>query len=296
MTVEKTQVQVELTGDAKAIADAKRVERAMNEVEREAKQAQTAVDSARASETTGLRGRFRGLLGRAGVSFQDEDVRIGKAIKFGRGGFALQEEYKKGNTGAFGAGAARVGFTAMIAGQALGAGLNQIADIRDFIDENQNLTAAQIMQAVASGASKRIFDTFGSTSILRGASRLSGVSTDVFDNATQLAFGELSDVEQAIDAQAANRRAFRQAMEKQERIEAKRREAAEEALRKIDEITERQLSGLKTDVYRPRDIRLNRKQNQEAQRRYGDSKRTAIEKQAAAAREVASQVLDGEGR
>lgn len=291
MGVEK--INVKITADEReAIASAKRVQREMDKVEADAKDAQRAVDGAR-RDNKGLGARFRGLLGRAGVSFGEEDLRVGNMFKYGRSGFSLQESFVKGRTGGAGAGALKVGFVSVVAGQALGRSLNQAADLRDFIEENKHLTFSQILQEVGNAASQKIFDTFGATGILEGIARLSGTKSEVFDTALQLAYGQTTDVELEIDAQAA---AFRARREQIERVNAAKTEAAEAAMRKIDEVAERQLAGLKTDIVRPKDIRLNREQNRRFQRLHDEAAEKRIRREAAAAKEPHQQVLMGEGR
>lgn len=296
MAIEKTQVKVELTGDEKAIADAQRVERAMNRVKREAKQAQAAVDKAR-SGGSGLR-RRGGLLGRlsnrAGVRWGDEDVQFG-AFKVGRGGFGLREEFVKGRTGSAAGAGLRMGFVAMVAGQALGRTLEQLADLKDLTKEYKN-RQDELRELLLTSGSKKVFDAFGTKSTLRGGYRLLGGNKEAFDNALQLAYGETSDVELAIDAQAAGRRAFFKMMEKRQDLEDKRREAVDKANAKVDEIIERQLAGFKTDIFRPKGIRLAREQNQAAQRLYDDARRRRVMREGAAAKSANQQVLAGEGR
>lgn len=305
MGIEKTQVKVELTGDEKAIADAKRVERAMNKVEREAKQAQAAVDSARAGGgSTGLRGRFGRLLGKAGIQRRDEDIVFGNVFKLTGQGFSVRETFKKGQ----GEQGIKALNTAMWAGLALHGATNTLEWLADIRRELKDATLSEVMSEALKRAPDAILDAIQAKTAGRlwksGYTLLTGDEfvTNVDDSslgrlnyAMSQVFGYDNSLDAQIGAQAKARRRFLD-KQTQEEIEAKRKETLEEALRKIDEVMEAQIGKLKTDIVRPKGSRLNRIQNRAFQRRHDDAAERRLRQKGQEDKEARTSLLNGEGR
>lgn len=305
MGIEKTQVRVELTGDEKAIADAKRVERAMNEVEREARQAQAAVDNARASgESTGLRARFGALLGRAGIQKRDEDIVFGRAFKLTGQGFSLRETFKKGQ----GEGGIRALNTAMWAGLALHGATNIAEQMADLRKELKDATLAEVMSEALKRAPDAILEIVqskvagrfwkGAYTTVTGDDYVVEVDESFkgrLNYALADIFGYDTSLEAQVAVQAKTRRRF---LDKQiqEELEAKRKETLEEALRKIDEVMEAQIGKLKTDIVRPKGVRLNRIQNRAFQRRHDEAAERRLRQKGQEDKEARTSLLNGEGR
>ncbi|MCA8916611.1 MAG: hypothetical protein KDB90_14490 [Planctomycetes bacterium] len=313
MSLEKTRVKVEVEGEAKAKADARRLEGVVDRVEAKAARAKRSVNELQA-DSRGLRARFGRLLDKAGVKVGADSLEVG-AFQYGAGGFMVRDSFKRSLAG----GANVMLATALVAGMARGtaATLGGVADVRDYLDDHPNANLFNATEQVAQNAGRAIREKIRSIYIgalqaspfndvvqqfqrmfrLGLVGKLSTADGELYiDQGIAEFFGDLGPLDEAIKAQGEARAAFRAGQAQREQAASNRKKAAEEALAKIDEITERQLSGLKTDIYRPKDIRLNRKQNQNAQRLYDDVRRRRILRQDAAAREAVPQVLDGEGR
>lgn len=302
MGIEKVNVQI-TADESEAIASARRVQREMDKVEAEAKDAQRAVNQARTADS-GLRSRFGGLLGRLGIDRGKEDIKFGSAFKFGKGGFQLQESFKKG-TGKGGIDALN---TALWAGIALNGATNileQIAEIRrelrdktlgDVVREIGRRVPEAVVQAIGGQTGGRFWKAAYTT--VTGSDFVAEVD-DSFVGRLNYALSQIFGYDNSLDAQIAvqarNRRALGDRQLRDE-MSAKRREAAEAAIRKIDETVEAQIGKLKTDIVRPKDIRLNREQNRTFQRRHDEAAEKRIRRDAAAAKEPHQQVLAGEGR
>lgn len=302
MGIEKVNVQI-TADESEAIASAKRVQREMDKVEAEAKDAQRAVNQARTADS-GLRSRFGGLLGRIGVTRGEEDIKFGSAFKFSRQGFGLREDFKKG-TGKGGIGALN---TALWAGVALHGATNIMEQIAEIRRELRDKTLGEVMREVGRRVPEVVIQTLGGQTggrfwkaaytTVTGNDFVTDVD-DTFVGRLNYALGQIFGYDNSLDAQIAvqarNRRAFGD-KQVQDEMEAKRREAADAALRKIDETVEAQIGKLKTDIVRPKDIRLNREQNRTFQRRHDEAAEKRIRRDAATAKEPHQQVLAGEGR
>lgn len=293
MGIEKVNVQI-TADEREAIASVKRVEREVNHLEAEAKQAQRAVDGAR-HDKTGLRARFGTLLGKAGFRTTEGGIEA-SAFRFGAAGFGLRDSFKKGSAGQL-----LVGY-ALVQG-----GMNVLEDVAEFRDEFKDVNLRSYLRNRTPAALAGLGNL--TQSLVHVMSRYThGFTREQSDLASaevaelirwwwESRFSDSAQYDSPIDAvireQAATFRANREMIE---HVNAKRREAAEAAMRKIDESVEAQLGALKTDIFRPKDIRLHREQNRRAQRLFRDAKERDIRTNAAAAKEPHQQVLDGEGR
>lgn len=293
MGIEKVNVQI-TADESEALASARRVEREMEKVEQKAKDAQRAVSGARAGDS-GLRSRFGGLLGRLGLKAGDDALLVGNTFKLGRQGFQLQEGFRKAAVG----GGAVLGVVA--AAHGIGNAMEKSADFRDWVREgglSEMMRDPNIAKQFALDLSRGLHEKLGSAALLRGILRLSGERSDVVDTAFELAFSARGEatVDAEIAQQAAGRRAFFEMLRKQEEAEARRTASRDASLAKIDETIERQLAGLKTDIFRPKGIRLNREQNRSAQRLWDESRERNINRQGALQKEEIMRVHLGEGR
>jgi len=245
MTIQRADVIIDVQGEQQAVAEANRVGREMDAVTRKATQAEAAANSA-----IGLRGRLDSLLLRAKQNgiLKRGGIEYG-AIELNQGGFGLNRGWLRGS--GTGTGAALLGVGLM---HGVGAGLNQVADIRDYIKQlvHQELTAAQVFDRVSTKAVESIFEGLGATSVLRGILRLGGENPDVIEQALRDLFA--TPEEQRAEARAA-RAASRQRAQMHAQIqkaqadtladiEAKRREA----LSAVDAVTDRELAGVKNET------------------------------------------------
>lgn len=297
MGVEKTQVRFDVDSAAAKRA-AQSIKREMNDIEREAGQAERAVNGARSGHK-GLGARFKGLLDRArarGFEIRDSGATVGRTWQLGTNGFSVRDEFKQTHAGAF------------IAGYAVYRGsqgfLNDVADFRDqyrgFDVERYLRSRAPNLLGDAANLTQPLVQT-----IARYAPGYTG------DNATLAAadVGEFirwwwasrfsddakykSPIDEAIRQQAAQLKAAREA---QEQLDAKRTEARDKAFARLDEILESQLAGLKTDIIRPKNVKLTRELNQQFQRRWDDVRERAARRNNVAQKETYDRVNQMEGR
>jgi hypothetical protein len=279
------------------------LEKRAEQVQQKAKQARQEIDRADSGART-IDGRFRGLLGRAGVKIGEEDVKFGSAFKFGRQGFGLQETFKKG-TGPGGIGALN---TALWGGVALHGAANMLERMAEIRRELKDKTLSEaireatlrlpetVIQSVGGNVAGRIVKSAYTTAT---GNEFVVEADESFLGKFNYAMGQIFGYDNALDAQiAAQARVRRNQLEKEikDEIQAKRREAAEDAVRKIDEAVESQIGRLKTDVVRPKDVRLNREQNREFQRRHDEAAERRLRRQGQEQKEQAMSVLNGEGR
>lgn len=305
MSVEKVKVTVDVD-ESQAVAGAKRVQREMKEVEADAKQAQSAVNRARTGDNTGLRARFRGLLGKAGIQVRDEDVTLGRAFKFSSQGFGVRETFKKGQFVGGGANVLAAGFAVSVAAQGLSNSFEAVAEIRDYLDENPNATTWQATREMGRQAYINALSENSFSSLVKNFMRatrsgtvgnLSSEDADLYvRSGIQQIFGDVTDLDRAIDGQKAQRQAFFKWQEQQEKDTSKLEEAARDAIKKIDERTEEQIGKLRTQIARPKDIRLNREQNARFQTLFRRAAEKKLREEAVSAKEAPNQVLLGEGR
>lgn len=244
MGVERTVVEMGMN-EREAVASARRVGRELDDVAHKASKAQTAANGAKAGG--------RDTASRVGMLFERA-----KSNGLLRGNIA---DVAKGHLAAtrFG-GAAAIGYIAAVG---LGKAGERGSHMLELLEENPSFTAA-MKQAAAealadaiernpiNGAGRFVYQAYRKA---RGFNATS--SGEVFDTALNLATsrltGETSDVDAAIAAQAANRRAFLLANEERrarEAREAQRRlEERERAFRRIDEIVAERLRGLQPVSY-----------------------------------------------
>jgi hypothetical protein len=308
MGVERTTVEMDMR-EGGALQGARRISAELERVERNARQAQGAVSRVNATDPA-LRSRFGGLLAKAGFKVGADAVEV-SAFRFGASGFELKDSFKKGLVG---------GANVMLAGAIVGSvarttasTFGAVADVRDYLDDHPNANifnaTERVLQNAGRGMRERLraayigamqanpfndvvqqfmrmfrLDTVGRLSTADGESYI--------DQGIAEFFGDLGPLDAAIKDQAFKRRMWLQEQDQRER----QLEARNAALRKIDEATEAVLGGLKTSVARPRDVRLNREQNREFQRRYEDARRKRIMQAAQGQREQVNAVYDGEGR
>lgn len=246
MTVEKTTFQVEVAGEQQAAADARLVQREMDKIAQKANAAEAAATRARrgggALNDLFQRARANGNIKRNGVEYG--------LFEFNSGGFGLNRSALRGA----GAGAGGAAFVGIALAHGVGAGLNQIADLKDYINTllEQKLSAREIAGNIAIKASEGLYERSGASSILKGILRLSGENTAVVEEAFRLAFAtkeELIAEDKAEKRAAQARRAAIESIQKEtnkalQDIEARKREA----FAKSDEALARELAGIKNET------------------------------------------------
>lgn len=245
MTVERTSFQISVEGEGQAVAEARTVGREMDAIARKAREAEVA-----AGKATGLRGRLDSLLLKAkqtGV-LKRGGIEYG-ALELNAGGFGLNRSWLRGS----GAGMGSALFGVTLA-HGVGAGLNQIADLRDYIQQlvKQEFTTAQIAERITNKAVEGIFNGSGATSILEGILRLSGENRDVISQAIKDRFQTPEEAKAESRAEkeaAAQRRKLRESIQQQQKdvmasIEAARRDV----LSSIDQANDREMAGIKNET------------------------------------------------
>lgn len=295
--VRKTKVEIDLTGEDKAIAGAKRLDKEVKKVTKDAKQATREAEKAKASGK-GLRGRFGKLLDRAKARgiLKEESLVFG-GIELGREGFKIEEEAKKGKRGmGLGSLAAKSFTIASIAGHGIGGTLNKIADVSDFIAANKHLTTGQVAMSLATGASQSLYEVVGARSILTGILRLSGEASGTIDTAFDQAFGD-DTLDRQILANTNRIQRLRAANIKRDEAEAEREEAFVAAQAKsIEEINKRAV-GLSAKIIRPRGIKFDSYLNERFQKLHREAvERDRTDSVARVSKQTLETVSQGEGR
>jgi len=267
MGIEVTQVKVELAGDKKAGKKLDKLDKKMDEVKRSAVAASSAVSATDAKAKGGLGSRWLAL--KAGAKkrgiLKEESLEWGP-LALTRGGFAVPEEFRKGQTAGRAGPLLRGAFVATVAGQAIGASLNAAADAVDFLKKRPSWEEIKDASTdVALDASSALYETVGAKSILKGGHRLAGGNPEVFEAAYADAFstGLTAVQKQAADGtELAAIRALAAASIKAE-------EAKKDALRKQLETQDAEYAkvakGLKTKIHGIKGTSLNRQANQDFQ-------------------------------
>lgn len=251
MAVEKLKVEIDVQGEAPAAAAAARLEAKARKAEERARVAKFAAEDAdQASRRAGrgVESSVRGLLDSArkrGI-LKEDSLEFG-AVKIGRQGFGVSEEWMKGKRGAV-AGPLLAVYAVRSVSQAVTSVGDRIADWRD-----EGLSPAQMLREAAKGTAE--FATAPSVGLARMLSRwTAGYTAEeaelAADDLVSNAFGKgPSQLDQAIDAQRATRREFLKNLwaqqEKEARAKLKRQESIEEVHRKLDEDLARRLEGLR---------------------------------------------------
>jgi hypothetical protein len=247
MGVDKLRVDVDVQGEGQARLAASRLEKRAEQVQQKAKQARQEIDRADSGART-IDGRIRGLLDRAkrrGI-LKEEGLEYG-AVKLGRSGIGVSEEWMKGKRGAV-AGPLLAVFAVKTAAQSATNFGDQLADWRD-----QGLSPAEMLREAIRGVGR--YATAPSVGLARMLSRwTAGYTAEeaelAADDLVSNAFGSgPSQLDQAIDAQRANRRAFLNNLweqQEKERAERNRRiKERERAFERIDEAVNARISALR---------------------------------------------------
>lgn len=246
MTIERTDVQIEVQGEQQAVADANRVGREMDAVTRKATQAEAAARKATAAggrlNDLFAQARQRGIIKRNGFE--------AGLLEFNQGGFGVNRSALRGA----GAGAGGAALMGVAVAHGVGAGLNQVADLKDYVNTliEQKLSAREIASNLSIKASESIYQASGATSILKGILRLGGERSDVVEEAFRLTFATKDELIAEDKAEKRAARARREALEaiKQAQgkaitdLEARKREA----MQKADESLEREIAGIKHET------------------------------------------------
>lgn len=307
MGVEKYRAEVDVD-ERKALRDLNKVERELNEIEREAKETQQEVGRARrGGRSTGLRGRFQGLLAKAkarGFERRDEDITLGHAFKFGQSGFSVRETFRKGQ-GEAAIGALNTAFWAGLAMHGTANALERTADLRRALkglDAKEALSKAAeelpqiLLDAAQAKTAGRIVK--GGFTTITGDEFVTDVK-DSFFGRLNYALSEVFGYDNSLDNQLKRQREDRQRFlqqQAQEALDKAKEEARDDAYRKLDKVAETQLKGLKTQVYRPKDTRLPRVLAREANRDYREAKAAEIREKHGLAKEEVRDLLEMEGR
>lgn len=169
--IEKTRVEIEVTGDQAAQRKVEALNRDLKNTEQQAgRTTQAAQQAARESNMQSL--RDRGILTRGGIK--------AGPIQLGPGGFGLDRGFFRGAGMGPAAGV-------VIAGHTTGAALNQVADWIEYIKQN-DLSVPDMILSGARGISRSVFELTGAKSITRGIFRLAGEKGEVFDEAFESLF------------------------------------------------------------------------------------------------------------
>lgn len=242
--------------EREAVASARRVQREMGEIEKDAKDAQKEVSKARGGGGS-LGNRAQGLLDRArkrGI-LKEEGLELGP-LAVGAGGIRGSEEWMKGKRGAV-AGPLLAVFVVSTAAHTLASGARGINDSLDWYDTHRETGYAGLAKHASMAAWDGFVDKMGVYALAREGARMFGFSAGnaenvdlALDDLRSNAFGDgKSQVDQIIDQQRTARRQFLENLYAQNaskiREKTKRREAMDEALSKIDQAYAERLSGLK---------------------------------------------------
>lgn len=290
MTIQRTDVIIDVQGEAQAQGAARQVGREMDNITRKAGQAEAA---ARKATTAGGRlndlfaqARQRGIIKRNGFE--------AGLLEFNQGGFGVNRSALRGA----GAGAGGAALMGVAVAHGVGAGLNQVADLKDYVNTliEQKLSAREIASNLSIKASESIYQASGATSILKGILRLGGERSDVVEEALRLTFATKDEL---VAEDKAEKRAARARREALDAIRAAQSKALSdidtrkaEAMQKADEAYERELAGLKHEtlpVGLPRNLAAIYRA-----RRVSEADGRRIRRKEAVARQ-AQKVKDGDG-
>lgn len=263
MTVQRTDVRIDIQGEQQAAATVASLQRRMDTLSAKAREAQqeTTVAESRGARLEALlqRAKQKGMIKRGGFEFG--------AVEFGAGGFGLNNGWLRGAGGV--AGLAFMGVTmtrALVSGASRMA--NTAADAYQFYRENEKLSAYDLAlsagRETAGGALGMLGVQDASAAVWRVAGALQGrarsaelagqLSADVWSTL----LGNRSELDRALEQQRAAIAATRRAAEDAERAAVSERERARaDFLAKSDAEIERRGEGLK--AVRP-PVRLSRAQ------------------------------------
>lgn len=295
MSIKKTQVKVDVTGEQKAIADVKKVDREVKKLGKDADVAKRKVESAKTA-TKG--GRFGRLLERARArGILKEESFVFGGIELGRDGFRIEEEFKKGKRGTgLGASALKTFTIASLAGHGIGGLLNKTADLLDFIEQNKDLSVGQIARELANGASQSLFEFVGVKSIVGGIHRLSGGDAANFEQAFKMTFGDDSLDREILAQQNRNTVLHARALAAQLAFEERQAAFEKQRAAAVDAI-DKAAAGLSAKIARPGGIKLDSRMNARFQQLHKERvSREASEAKARLPKTIRDKVEAGEGR
>lgn len=246
MTVERTSFQISVEGEGQAVAEARTVGREMDAIARKAREAEVA-----AGRATTVGGRLNDLFNRARANGNIKRGGIEAGIfELNASGFGLDRRALRG----IGGGATGAAFIGVALAHGVGAGLNQIADLKDYINRllEQKLSAREIANNLAIKASESLFDRSGAASILKGLLRLGGEKASVVEEAFRLTF---ASKEELIAEDKAEKRAAKLRREAIDAIQDAQKKALIdleskklEAWQKSDEAVAREIAGIKNET------------------------------------------------
>lgn len=222
MGVDRTEVRFETTGEQQAAADVRAIEREMQRLEQRARNAETAVRSAKAAGGTGTPGFGQ---------------KLKQYVRFGPQGFSLNKGILKAS------GALMV----VAAAHGLAATAEQVMDGLEWIDElrKSNVGGDEIARQLGLKASEKIFDASGASSLVKAGLRVAGVNREVTEEAFNLAFSTAAQQAAQERAERAANRKVRLMMEAALAKADRDREAALEKLtRDSEDQLNKQLAGL----------------------------------------------------
>lgn len=245
MTVDRTTVQVEVEGEQKAAADARRLELIAERIRAKAQQAKAEVKEA------DLESRKLNLFQRA--------LRKGKGelgpVEIGPNGFAVNRGWMSGR----GAGAVS---GPLLATYAVSRGADAISNVGNTVADlmQDGETFAQVLKRAPARIARKIGEFATAPSVKLGGmiTRFSAGYTAeqadlAMDEVVTDAFGQgPSQLDAMLDAQKLAHREHRRAMAERERKnrrdDSKKRESIEAALEKNDEATAARIRGLRAPV------------------------------------------------
>lgn len=252
MAIVKTNVKIEVD-NRQALRESREVRREMDRIEDDAKDAQREVNNARRARR-GLNDRATGLLDRAkskGI-LKEEGLELGP-LALTRTGIRGSEEFMKGKGQAASSAVAAplmAVFATKLVADALTSIGDRAADLRD-----EGLNTGQVVSSMMKGGLQYAAEP--SAGLARMASRWTDGYTReqadlALDDLLVNAFGsgkDPSQIDQILDAQKLQRRAFlaqQTKIQEAERQAADKKEAAlDAALAKLDEALSQRLAGLK---------------------------------------------------